>query len=111
MRIFILYSQTFLLSAGNLFVIGYRSRVVLLFGGREAIIAQTYYYIDRRKKMVCEPEQESMYGVELEVNGKKIELNSFVQNFMSQSVIGMVGALRGTGEVEAISLKVSKKSK
>ena len=59
--------------------------------------------------MVCEPEQKAAAYVELRVNGKEIELNSFAQNFISQTIIGMAKSLRGVGDIETISLKVSRK--
>jgi len=59
--------------------------------------------------MVCEPEQKAVASVELRVNGKEIELNSFAQNFISQTIIGMAKSLRGVGDIETISLKVSRK--
>ena len=57
--------------------------------------------------MVCEANQKSVARAELKVNGKQIELNNFAQNFISQTVIGMVKSLRGVGNVETISLNVS----
>jgi len=59
--------------------------------------------------MVCEPKQRPAACVELRVNGKDIELNSFAQNLISQTVIGMAKSLRGVGDIETISLKVSRK--
>ena len=61
--------------------------------------------------MVCEANQKPTARVELKVNGKEIELNNFTQNFISQTVIGMVESLRGVGHVETINLKISKKIK
>ena len=61
--------------------------------------------------MVCEVNQKPTARVELKVNGKEIELNNFAQNFISQTVIGMVESLRGVGHVETINLKISKKIK
>ena len=61
--------------------------------------------------MACEANQEPTAQVQLKVNNKEIELNNFAQNFISQTVIGMVKSLRGVGEVETISLKISKKAK
>ena len=49
--------------------------------------------------------------VELEINGKEIELNNFVESFISQTVIGMVKSLRGVDDIETINLKVLKKAK
>ena len=59
--------------------------------------------------MVCEADQKSVARVELKVNGKETELNNFVENFIAQTVIGMVNSLRGIGDIETIDLKVSKK--
>ena len=61
--------------------------------------------------MSCEPKQESEYKAELNVNGESIELNSFVENFISQAVAGMVKPLRGVGDVETITLKISRQAK
>ncbi len=59
--------------------------------------------------MVCHENQKPTHRVELKVNSKEIELNNFVENLISQTVIGMVKSLRGVGSVKTISLKVSKK--
>ncbi len=61
--------------------------------------------------MGCEANQEGTAKVELKVDGKEVELNSFVQNFISQTVIGMVKSLRSVGDAETVSLKVSRKAK
>ncbi len=61
--------------------------------------------------MTCETSQKLTALAELKVNDKEIELNNFAQNFISQTVIGMVKSLRGVGKVETISLKVSRKVK
>jgi hypothetical protein len=61
--------------------------------------------------MVCETDQESAAHAELKVNGKEIELNNFVENFISHTVIGMVKTLRGIDNIETISLKVTTKTK
>ncbi len=58
----------------------------------------------------CEANQEATARVELKVNGNQIELNNFVQNFITKSVIGMVKSLRGVSEIETISLDISKKT-
>ncbi len=58
-----------------------------------------------------EANQEPTVRTELKVNGKEIELNNFVENFISQTVIGMVKSLRGVGDIDTISLKISKKAK
>jgi len=60
--------------------------------------------------MVCEPNQKPAAYIESKVNGKEIELNSFAKNIISQTLIGMVRSLRGVGDVEKISLKVSRKA-
>jgi len=56
--------------------------------------------------MVCETNQKPTAQTELKVNNKEIELNSFVQNFFSQTVIGMVKSLRGVDDIETVSLSV-----
>jgi hypothetical protein len=58
----------------------------------------------------CEANQEGTARVELKVNGNQIELNNFVRNFITESVIGMVKSLRGIGDIETISLDISKKT-
>jgi hypothetical protein len=63
------------------------------------------------KLMACETNEKLTTRTELKVNGKQIELNNFAQNFISQTVIGMVKSLRGVGHVETINLKISKKIK
>ncbi len=60
---------------------------------------------------MCDANQKSVSNADLTINGKKIELNSFVENFIAQTVIGMVHSLRGVGNIETIDLKVSKKEK
>ena len=61
--------------------------------------------------MVCDSDQKSVTNADLIINGEKIELNSFVEGFMSQAIIGMVKSLRGVDEIETINLKISKKVK
>lgn len=59
--------------------------------------------------MVCEANQKPAVNVDLTINGEKVDLNNFVQGFISETVIGMVRSLRGVGGIETIELKVSKK--
>ncbi len=59
---------------------------------------------------MCESNQKSAARVELKVNGKETELNNFVENFISQTVIGMVSSLRGVGDIKTIDLQISKKA-
>ena len=61
--------------------------------------------------MACKAKQKLVARAQLKVNGKEIELNNFAQNFISQTVIGMVKSLRGVGEIETVSLKVAGKPK
>jgi len=59
---------------------------------------------------MCETNQESVFRVELSINDKEVELNNFVEDLISQTIIGMVKPLRGVGKVETLNLKVSKKT-
>lgn len=59
--------------------------------------------------MTCDPNQKPEAKAELTVNGKKIELNDFVQGFISQTLMGMAKSLRGVDNIETIELKISKK--
>jgi hypothetical protein len=61
--------------------------------------------------MVCKSNQSLTVQTKLKVNGKEVELNNFAQNFISQTVIGMVKSLRGVGHIETINLNVSKEVK
>ncbi len=60
---------------------------------------------------MCESNQKPVARVELKVNGKETELNNFVENFISQTVIGMVSSLQGVGDIKTINLQISKKAK
>ena len=61
--------------------------------------------------MACESNQKSVTNANLIIDGKKIELNGFVESFISQTVIGMAKSLRGVDNIETIDLKISKKVK
>ncbi len=61
--------------------------------------------------MTCDANQKSVTNADLTINGGKIELNSFVESFISQTVMGMVKSLRGVDNIETIDLKISKKAK
>lgn len=58
--------------------------------------------------MTCQSEQEPTLEIELMVNDLKVELNSFVQNFIGRTVVGMLTSLRGVRDVQSVSLKISK---
>lgn len=60
--------------------------------------------------MTCESEQEPTLEIELIVNGLKVELNSFVQNFIGRAVLGMLTSLRGVSNVQSVNLRISKPS-
>ena len=57
---------------------------------------------------MCESNQISAANADLTINGEKIELNAFVEGFISQTLIGMVKSLRGVDNIETIELKISK---
>ncbi len=60
--------------------------------------------------MECKTKSGYGFIAELEVNGQKIDLNTFVETFISQAIIGMLKSLRGVDIVETIDLKISKKT-
>ena len=60
--------------------------------------------------MPCDANQTSVSNADLTINGKKIELNSFVEDFLSQAIIGMLKSLRGVDNIETINVKIQKKS-
>ncbi len=60
--------------------------------------------------MTCEPEQKPTLQTELIVNGLRVELNSFVQNFIGRAVVGMLTSLRGVSDVQSVRVKISKPS-
>ena len=60
--------------------------------------------------MVCERDQVPILQTDLTVNGQTIELNNFVQNFMGEAIIGMLASLRGVGDIQSVSLEISKTS-
>ena len=59
--------------------------------------------------MACESNQKPVPNADLTINGEKVELNSFVENFISQTVIGMVKSLKGVSDIETIYLKILQK--
>ena len=59
--------------------------------------------------MSCDPSQESTADVKLEVNGADVELNTFVQSFVTETITGMVKSLRGVDEVKSVSLQITRK--
>ena len=61
--------------------------------------------------MNCKSENDSNFIAKLEVNGQKIDLNSFVENFLSEAVIGMLKSLRGVDAIETIDLKISRNTR
>lgn len=58
--------------------------------------------------MVCERDQKPAIRVELQVNGREIELNGFVQDFIGGAILGMVGPLRGVDDVRTATLSISR---
>jgi hypothetical protein len=50
--------------------------------------------------------------VELKINGKKIPLSEFPEEFIKNTLFGMVSTLKGVDEdIETITLTISKKGK
>lgn len=61
--------------------------------------------------MTTDPNPAYTADADLTVNGKKVPLNTFVQGFMAQTVIGMLKSLRGVDNIETVELKISNKTK
>ena len=60
--------------------------------------------------MTCEPDQKPTAKVELKVNGQDVDLNTFIEGFIAETVFGMVKSLRGVGNIDAIDLRIAKKA-
>lgn len=58
--------------------------------------------------MTCDSKHEPEFRVNLTVNDCEIELNDFVQGFLSRTVIGMLKSLRGVGDVQSANRMISK---
>ncbi|MHC4204357.1 MAG: hypothetical protein ACYSTT_06875 [Planctomycetota bacterium] len=58
--------------------------------------------------MACEGDQKPAVAAELTVNGQKIELTGFVQDFIGRAVIGMVTSLKGVADVQKVKLNISR---
>lgn len=58
--------------------------------------------------MTCDSNHQPGFQVSLTVNDCEIELNDFVQNFLSRTVVGMLKSLRGVGDVQSANLMISK---
>ena len=59
---------------------------------------------------MCNSNQGLIIDAKLKINGKTVDLNNFVEIFISQTIIGMVKSLRGVDNIETIDLKISTKS-
>lgn len=59
--------------------------------------------------MECKSCPKSDFTADLNINGKKVELNPFVQAFISNAVIGMTQSLENVDNVESLELKITKK--
>ena len=59
--------------------------------------------------MTCDPNENTEFAVELKVNGNEIDLNEFVDKFLSGAVIGMISSLRGVDNIETVNIEISKK--
>jgi hypothetical protein len=61
--------------------------------------------------MECKPEKGSSFDVELKVNDKDIELNDFVRDFISETLIGMMKPLKGIDDgICTLSVSISRKA-
>ena len=58
--------------------------------------------------MTCEQNQQPTAKVELKVNGEEVDLNTFVEGFIAETVFGMVKSLRGVDKTDQIDLRIVK---
>ena len=58
--------------------------------------------------MVCKTNRKAATKVSLKVNGKRMELNFFVKDFIAGTVIGIVSSLRGANNIKTVSLEITK---
>lgn len=58
--------------------------------------------------MTCEPNQQPKVQVELKINGDEVDLNTFVEGFVAETLFGMVKSLRGVGNIDRIDLTIVK---
>ena len=58
--------------------------------------------------MTCPSDQRSQPQLELEVNGRDVELNDFVQSFIVETILGMLRSLRGVDEVRSVTLTITR---
>ena len=58
--------------------------------------------------MTCDPDRQPEFHVNLTVNDSEIELNDFVQSFLSRTLMGMLQSLRGVSDVQSASLMLRK---
>ena len=58
--------------------------------------------------MLCRTNRKTATKVSLKVNGKRMELNLFVKDFIAGTVIGMVGSLRGANNIKTVSLEITR---
>ena len=58
--------------------------------------------------MACDANNNPVANVELTINGNNVELNRFLQNFIAETLMGMVKSLRDVKEAETIELKITK---
>lgn len=61
--------------------------------------------------MTCETDQQPTAKVELKVNGKEVDLNTFVEGFIAETLFGMLKSLRGVGKTDRIDLTIVKNAK
>jgi hypothetical protein len=52
-----------------------------------------------------------MEKIEIEVNGKAIELSGFPAKIIKNAIIGMLKALRGVDEIESAVIRLGKETK
>jgi hypothetical protein len=58
--------------------------------------------------MSCDTDINPDVVVKLTINGDDVKLNGFVQGFFANAVLGMTKSLKNIGDVETLTLEISK---
>ena len=65
-------------------------------------------YRAEKETMADNTDSTNDVKVQLQINGKKVGLNPFVQSFICETITGMVKSLRNVDTVETLELQISR---